>query len=352
MHYIGVDYHKKTSYVTVLNDAGERVKRANLANSKAALEAFLEGVERPAKAVVEACYNWTVMYDWLEEKVEEVQLAHPAKVKLIAEAKIKNDRISALTLAQLLRADLIPPAYVPGPVTRGQRRRLRQRMFLVGVGTMLKNRIHALLDRHPELTPPGEWSDLFGVAGRQWLAGVPKQLSGDEVEILRTDLALLGSLEEQLAQSEAWVIQQAQQDARARLLDSLPGFGPFLALLVALEIDEVRRFLRAEKLCAYAGLVPASYASGSHVYHGRITKCGNKWLRWACLEAVHPAVRKDAELRAMYERLKAAKGSNAAAVAVAKRLLTMAYHLLTEQREYAPAEQYRKGKAPAALSRP
>ena len=118
---------------------------------KEALAAFLDGAAQGASAVLEAGRNWPVMYHWLEELVEEVTLAHPAKVRVIAEAKVKADRIDSRMLAHLLRADLIPAAYVPGPVTREQGRRLRQRMFLVRLSTMVKNRLHTLIDRHPEL---------------------------------------------------------------------------------------------------------------------------------------------------------------------------------------------------------
>jgi transposase len=340
MHYVGVDYHKKSSYVTVVDERGKVVKKGQIANSKEALAALLEGTGPEASAVLEAGRNWPVMYDWLEELVEEVTLAHPAKVRVIAEAKVKTDRIDSRMLAQLLRADLIPTAYVPGRVTQEQRRKLRQRMFLVRLRTMLKNRIHILLDRHPELSATAQsFSDLFGKAGRAWLAQV--LVPGMDEELLREDLELLQFIEQRIKASDGWVAQLAETDARAKLLATLPGIGNFLSVLLAVEIDDVGRFCRAQKLCAYAGLVPSTYASGGYVHHGRITKQGNKWMRWACIEAVYPALRKDPALAVIYERLKAAKGANVAKVAVAKRLLTIAYRLLTEKRPYRPAEEAR-----------
>ncbi|HUT75666.1 MAG TPA: IS110 family transposase [Armatimonadota bacterium] len=352
MHYVGVDYHKKSSYVTVMDERGKVVKEGQIANTQEALAALLDGSAEGASAVLEAGRNWPVMYDWLEELVDEVTLAHPAKVRVIAEAKVKTDRIDSRMLAHLLRADLIPAAYVPGAVTREQRRRLRQRMFPVGLSTMVKNRIHTLIDRHPQLSPEaGSWSDLFGKAGRAWLQRL--ELPPSEAQILRTDLALLGALEQHIKQSNRWVSQLAKGDERAKLLVTLPGIGDFFAVLLAVEIDDVRRFLRAEKLCAYAGLVPSTYASGGYVYHGRITKQGNKWIRWACIEAVYPAIRQDPDLAALYGRLKATKGANVAKVAVAKRLLTIVYRLLTERRPYRPATDQpalRKRNSPAALT--
>jgi len=342
---------QRSSYVTVVDERGKVVKEGQIANTREALASLLGASAQGASAVLEAGRNWPVMYDWLEELVDEVTLAHPAKVRVIAEAKVKTDRIDSRMLAQLLRADLIPCAYVPGAVTREQRRKLRQRMFLVGVATMVKNRIHTLIDRHPELSrQAGSWSDLFGKAGRAWLAQV--ELPPSEEQILRTDVVLLGAVEEHIKQSNRWVLQLAKQDERAKLLATLPGIGDFFAVLLAVEIDNVRRFSRPEKLCAYAGLVPSTYASGGYVHHGRITKQGNKWIRWACIEAVYPAIREDPELAALYQRLKAAKGANVAKVAVAKRLLTIAYRVWSEGRSYRSANQQarlRRRSAPAAL---
>ena len=334
----------------MVDGQGRVVKEGQIANSREAVAAALKGIEGKTAAVLEAGRNWPVMYDWLEELVDQVTLAHPGKVRVIAEAKVKTDRIDSRMLAQLLRADLIPRAYVPGKVTQEQRRQLRQRMFLVRLRTMLKNRIHILLDRHPELSEQAQrFSDLFGKGGRQWLAQVA--VPGVDAQLLAEDLELLEIIEARIKASDGWVSQLSRRDGRAALLATLPGIGDFFALLLAVEIDDVERFSRAQKLCAYAGVVPSTYASGGYVRHGRITKQGNKWIRWACIEAVYPAIRKDPALAAMYERLKPAKGANVAKVAVAKRLLTIAYRLLTENRPYRPAAQrvgIRRRISPAA----
>jgi transposase len=354
MHYVGVDYHKRSSFVTIIDGQGRVVKQANLANTKEALAAFLDGRGEDTAAVLEAGRNWPVMYDWLEELVEEVTLAHPGKVRVIAEAKVKTDRIDSIKLAELLRAGLIPTAYVPGTATREQRRVLRQRMFFVRVSTMIKNRIHVLLDRHPELSSyASQWSDLFGRAGRQWLGEL--ELPGADGEILAGELQLLAAVEAQIKPTDRWVRRLARSDERAKLLVTIPGIGDFFAVLIALEIDDVGRFCRPAKLCAYVGLVPSTYASGTYVRHGRITKQGNKWLRWAFIEAVYPALRQDPALAALYERLKIVKGANVAKVAVAKRLLTIAYRVLSEDRPYRSAQEQAREKrrySPAALTGP
>ena len=123
-------------------------------------------------------------------------------------------------------------------------------------------------------------------------------------------------------------------------------------MLIRYEIDDIGRFATPSKLCSYAGLVPGTYSSGGRTFQGRITKQGNKWLRWAFVEAVPPALKHDADLFAYYQRLKMRKGNNAAKVATARRLLTVAYRILKQERLY----QRRKRTterccAPAALKK-
>ena len=151
-YYVGVDHHKRFSYLSVMDKNGVVVKEGKIVNTKEAVNNFLgKEYTEDTSAVLEAGRNWTVMYDWLEEELDEVKLAHPMKVKAIAEAKIKTDKIDAKTLAHLLRCDLVPEAYVPDKETRTIKNILRQRMFFVKLSTMVKNRIHIIIDRHPEV---------------------------------------------------------------------------------------------------------------------------------------------------------------------------------------------------------
>ena len=281
MHYIGVDYHKKYSYVVVKNREGKVEQRGTVNNTK---EEFRQALKpyQIGKAVLEATRNWGLIYDWLEEILGDVALAHPLKVRAIAEARIKTDKISADILCDLLRSNLLPAAYVPNKETRESKNTLRQRMFFVRVQTMVK--------------------------------------------------------------------ELAKGDKKVKLLRSIPGLGPFFSVLVAKEIDDISRFRDEKKLCTYAGLVPSTYASGGKVFHGRITKMGNKWLRWAFIEAVQPAVSCDADLFAYYQRLKMKKGANAAKVATARRLLTIVYRVLKQERLYERRNRRAiRSLAPAAL---
>ena len=181
MLYVGVDAHKSTSQFTITNEAGEVLRRKRVASTQEGFQSALAGLNAPLKSVLEASYSWGPMYDWLEEMSEEVLLAHPLKVRAIASARIKNDRIDSEVLTHLLRTNLIPTAHAPSREIRALRRILRQRMFLIQVRTMLRNRVRALLAQHSVKLPDDV--DLYTRSGRAWLEGV--QLPGSDAQLLR-----------------------------------------------------------------------------------------------------------------------------------------------------------------------
>jgi transposase len=333
MYSIGVDFHKAYSHITVLDAHGVTLKAGKVPNLAEAVRAFVAPYRDEGEAVVEATRNWTVIYDLLETELKAVHLAHPLKVRAIAEARVKTDRIDSKILAHLLRCDLLPTAYVRPREQRLSQQVLRHRMFLVRVRTMVKNRIHVLIDRQAEVRETArQFSDLFGTAGMAWLRSLA--LPPGQRQLLDSELALFDALRERVAESDAHVRRLAAGDPRVRWVRTIPGLGRFFAVLVVHEIGEIRRFATPEKLCGYAGLVPSVHASGGKVFHGRLTKQGNKWLRWALIEAVRPAVVSDPEIRAYYERLRHRKGPNPAKVATARRLLTIVHRVLSQERPY------------------
>jgi transposase len=338
MNYMGIDYHKNFSHVTVVDEGGQVIKRSRIFNDRDSLSSLFGELEGEVKVVMEAAWNTLVMYDLLEEFSDDIKLAHPTKVKAIASAKIKTDEIDSRVLADLLRANLIPEAHIPSVDVRVARRVLRQRMFFVRMQTMVKNRIHSLVDRHPDIARyPGMKSDIFGKSGKEWLREV--ELPVEERKLLDGELKLLDVLFDLIKKSDRWLGELAKDNEAVELLRTIPGIGLFFAVLLWSEIDGIERFSNPKKIAAYAGLVPSTYSSGGKTFHGRITKQGNKWLRWAMVEAALPATRNDFWLRSHYEHIKARKGSNTAKVAIARRLLTIVYRVLKEKRSYRSAKE-------------
>jgi transposase len=333
-YHIGVDYHKRYSHLVVKDERGVIMRSGRVGNSKEEVAAFLQPFEQePRRAVLEATRNWTVMYDWLEEVCDEVILANPLKVKAIAEAKIKTDKIDATILSDLLRVDLLPTAYVPRKEARALRLALRERMFFVRLRTMVKNRVYTVFDRYPEETQHLKLrTDLFGKEGRKQL--VELALSDIDRLLVDRECEFIDDINRHMAAAEKTIEQYSKDNADVKRLITIPGIGKFFARLMAAEIDDIARFRSPKKLAAYVGLIPSTYASGGKTWNGRMIKGGNKWLRWAFIEAVAPAVRSDAELKEEYERLMAKKNYNKVKVAIAQKLLTITYHVLKEKRNY------------------
>jgi len=332
-YHIGVDYHKAYSHIVVQDTGGKTLRSGRVRNDSLAVASFLSPYSGNAHAVMEATRNWTVMFDWLDEICDEVKLAHPLKVKAIAEAKIKTDKIDATVLAHLLRADLVPTAHASSQRAREVRLALRERMFFVRLRTMVKNRIVTAVDRYPEQRAAlKQYRDLFGAAGRKQLAAIEVSAI-DRIQIDR-GLASIDDIACRIKECEGTIKTLSKGNENVKRLQTLPGIGEFFARLIDAEIDDIARFRSASKLAAYAGLVPSTYSSGGRTFHGRIIKQGNKWLRWAFVEAVTPAVSCDPDLNAYYQRLKVTKGANRAKVAAARRLLTIAFVLLRDGRSY------------------
>ena len=348
-YHIGVDYHKSYSHLVVQDTTGRILRSGRVKNNRQSLGSFLERYRANSHAVVEATRNWMVIYDWLDDICDDVVLAHPLKVKAIADAKIKTDKIDATVLAHLLRADLVPEAWAPREKARELRVALRERMFYVRLRTMMKNRIVTVFDRYPEQTAQlQKMRDLFGKTGRQQLS----LIDVSEIDRLQIDrgLEFIDDVDNRIRQSEATIRVMTKTNGNVKLLKTIPGIGEFFARLIEAEIDDIARFRSAKKLAAYAGLVPSTYSSGGKTYHGKIIKQGNKWLRWAFVEAVAPAVATDPQLRAQYEHLKF-RGTNKARVAIARKLLTIAFQILRDQRAFERRGAHAEEGASSTISR-
>ncbi len=315
-----------------MDETGKIMRRQQIPSSSAGVHEALGDYKEPVKAVLEASYTWGPMYDWLAELADEVVLAHPARVRAIAAARIKTDKIDSQTLAHLLRADLIPAAYAPSKDVRAIKRVLRQRLFFVRLQTMVKNRIHALISQHVVERP--KVSDLYGKVGLGWLRQLPLPVL--DRRLLDEDLELLETLKKRVAATESLITDVVAGDEIVPWLTSLPGIGAFLAALIRYEVDTMDRFPTAKKFAGYTGLVPATYASAARVFHGPLTKQGNKWLRWAFIEAVTSAIRVSPGLRRHYEQIKTRRGAQDARVSTARKLAELTWTVWTERRRYEP----------------
>jgi transposase len=330
MVHIGVDQHKKYSEVAVLDQQGNLVARDCLEHlDKEAMQRYFCHWGGDASVVIEAGPSWYWLYDLVEQSVGSVKLANPAGVRMIADSKVKTDKIDARVLAQLDRLGFVPQAHVPPRAVRDARELHRFRIFLVRLATSLKNRVHAVLDKlgigHPA-------SDIFGKSGREFLGSL--KLRQPYQSELDSCLQLLDAFREQIKTAKRQIHQAISGDRRAELLMSIPGVGEIFAYLILYEVGEIERFASEKRFASYCALACSTHQSGSHIWHGRTGRRGNLNLKWAFTEAAHVAAKKDPALQAYYARQKRNKGSGKAAVAVARKLARATYYILKTGQPY------------------
>ena len=337
MYFIGVDHHKQSSTMTVLDDDGREVRTAKLLNVEADIAAFIrESAPDGFQAVLEAGRSSYVMLDFLRELGGEVRLANPYELKAIAHAQIKTDRRDSKLLARMLRTGMIPEIYQRELANREAQRVMRQRAFWTRLQVEVKNKVRVLLAQQREAVRLGVETlkeSLFGPKGLEYLGQV--ELRDKDRRLMQELVAALRELEAHKKKSDGMVEALYQELPAAQLIDTVPGFAKTLSVMVAVEIGDIRRFWRVEKLLSYAGVVPSTHGSGEKTYQGHL-KQGNIWLRWALIEAVHPATKSDPGLYIYYHRLASRKGANIAKAATARRLLTIIYRILIEERRYIP----------------
>ena len=322
MIHVGVDLHQRFCYMTALDSRGRQLNAQAVPNEAGALQAYFGQFRKPVRAAVEACSFWPAFRAAVGEQVE-VRLVHSLRVKAIAAAKLKNDRVDSATLAHLLRCDLLPQAWMADEETRGLRQQVRLRATLVRQRTRLKNQVHAILHQYGR---KHGFTDLFGRGGRAWLQQVA--LPSTAAKAVSTYVKLIDEFNLQIEEQDRAVQEFVRRDGRARWLMTIPGIGAYSAMLLLAEIGEIRRFANKRGLSNYAGLVPWVRESADKRRSGGITRVGSPWLRWIMVEAAQRAVRTSPVVAAYFQRLSRRKHRNVAMVAVARKLLVAVWALL------------------------
>jgi transposase len=321
--YVGIDVHRKRSQVAVVDQVGEVQVNRNVVNGVAPILKVIGELPIGTPVAFEAAFGWGWLVELLEDYGYDPHLVHPLRCKAIASARLKNDKVDAATLAQLLRADLLPEAWIAPPAVRALRALLRHRIALVRLRTELGNRIHAVLADHGLDRAGGFRSGV----GRAWLAEL--DLPPVSRTVIEDCLAVIDGLQPSIDRLDVEVAQRAKADPRVQVLTRLPGVGSFTALVILAEVGDITRFRDARKLASWAGLTPTVRGSDLVVRHGHISKQGSVWLRWILIEAAQTAKRSPA-FAPTYQAIARRRGKKIATTAVARKLLARAYHLLAD----------------------
>ena len=334
VRFIGLDVHKRVVQVCLLDAAGQPLGQQRFALSRPALLDFARTQLQPDdRLVLEATTNTWALVGLLRPFVAELAVSNPQQTRAIAQAKVKTDKVDAHVLAQLLRCDFLPRVWEPDAATQELRRLCSRRAGLVGQRTAVKNRLHAVLAMRL-LLPPVD--DLFSAKGRAWLQSC--ELDAEGRSLLDSDLRLLEALEAELATLDGLLVGKAYADDRVKLLLTLPGVDYTVAQTLLAALGEIGRFRSADQAASYLGLCPSTKQSAERCVHGPITKRGSGQARWLMVQAAQPLGKHPGPLGVFFRRLARKKTRNVAVVATARKLVVIAWHLLTRREPYRYAQ--------------
>ena len=336
IRFVGVDLHKQTITIAVVDAARKLLVRRRFSNLQTdAMVAFLKPF-MPFEIVVEA----TASYEWFVQLVEpyakRVVLAHPGKLRVIAESTRKSDNLDAKLLAEMLASGHIPEAYRPTPRQREYRLLVRHRQYIQRKITGAKNRLRRLLSNY-NLDRP----DLFTKVGQAALAEM--RLSASDRFCVDQMVAQWKWLKQQLRETDKQIREFAASGSLeewedGRLLKTVPGVGIITADVILAELAGWRRFSSLKQVSAYAGFVPGQRESAGKRKSLHIEKTGSPLLRWVVVQAAWQLVKRSPRWKAIYERLKGRIGGKKAVIAVSRRLLGVCFSVLKNQKDYCEKE--------------
>jgi transposase len=326
-HFVGIDLHKYVSQLAVLRES-RSPSQLRFANDRVTVERVLKKLPKGGNIALEAMGSWWWMVELAQKTGHEVFLSHPKQTKAIASARLKSDKVDALMLAKLLKADLLLTVWIPPENQRHVRELLTYRARLVRQRTAVINELRAVYAKR-NIDPQAKLQRVRpSVSGAEDLSGYGPRIVGE-------DLELLGFINRQIGGLDKELIKMALEDAHAKRLMTIPGVGALSAMAVSCWVGDIARFGNAKKLASYFGLAPRVRQSADTERHGHITKEGNRMVRWLVIQAalVHTRAGKGPSRR-HYLGVLRRRGKQIARVAVANKLLGAIFHMMKEQIDY------------------
>ena len=349
MQCIAFDSHKHFTWASVQNEAGDVLREQRIDHARGALRGFLEEFEQGSPVAVETIGNWYWITDEIEAAGMVPRLVNARKAKLMSGSINKTDKLDARGINRLQRSGTLPTVWIPPKPLRDARELPRTRMVLVRQRTQLKNRIHANLAKYGLST--AEVTDLFGVRGRRILAQCLEQLPPQTRYATQSLLEELDQLHARIEDLEGRMAKLFGETKELELIQTLPGVGFILGVVILTEVGDVSRFPSASHLASYAGMTPRVHASGGHVRYGRTRADVNHYLKWAYAEGanvgmMHRRRHPQRHVSRLYERVKRQRGHPKAIGAVGRHLAEATYWMLKNQEPYRdPATDRAQGES-------
>ena len=330
MKFVALDAHKRYSFQSVADAEGRVLAERRITHRPGAIRESLAGLEPGTPVAVETIGNWYWIVDEIEEAGMTPKLVNAGLAKRRMGLGNKSDRLDARGLNTLQRNKTLPEVWIPSRELRDLRELTRTRMWFVHCRTGLKNRVHADLAKYCLRM---EASDIFAPGARDELIALFEGLPPQTRFAAGEQLDWIDHLGEEAAYFEQKIGEVFEGSAEVDIIDTLPGVGPLLAVVIWLELGDVNRFPSAAKLTGYSGTVPRLYQSGNRLRHGHTCRNVNHYLKWAYVEAASTVSRNrrhwpERHVVRLYERLRKRRGHGRAVVAVARHLGEATWHML------------------------
>lgn len=330
-YYCGIDLHARTMYVCILDQTGQIVMERNMPSAPEPFLTFIAPYREDLIVGVECIFTWYWLADLCARERIGFILGHALYMKAIHGGKAKNDRIDAHKIAVLMRGGMFPEAYVYPAAMRATRDLMRRRNHLM--------RKRAELLAHIQNTNSQYNLPEFGkrVSKKHERAGIAQQFPDPEVQkAIELDCALIDYYDELLPKLERHIQACAKDhDPKAlSLLQTIPGIGMILALIILYEIHDIARFPRVQDFMSYCRLVKCSRESAGKLYGHSGSKIGNAHLKWAFSEAACTFLRGNHDAQKLHQRLVKKHGKGKALSIIAAKLGRAVYFMLTRERVF------------------
>jgi transposase len=338
MRYCGIDLGGVSSYVYITDSRGRKLKCEPVPTTKDGFKRSLgPSLREGLKIAIEAGNQTAWVYEYLKELGAEVVVVNPQRVKLIAESRKKTDKVDAKILCELLRLDGLPqPVHMPGESARALRGLLVARQQLIAARTKLCNVVRGMLRQEGTRLKSRALATRIG-----WQRVMAQGFQHDHVmQITATYFDTFKALCSSIKEIDSQLHVQAKTHPGARRLQQMPKVGPIASLTFVAAVDDIQRFPSSRKLIGYTGLAPKVRQSSERTEYGEITREGRKELRAVWVQIAHLVARdrkRDTQpLRSWFNCLVKRRGKKTALIALARKLLTIAYHLLKYEQDYDP----------------
>jgi len=330
--YVGIDLHSNNSYFAVMSETGERLFHKRYSNKKTDIMKALDQVNKFGeikRLAVESTYNWYWLIDFLHELGYQVDLTNPAAVHQYNGLKITDDKSDAYFLAELLRLNILPKCWICPKEDRPLRDLLRTRMHFVQNRTSLKNSLTSLLAR--QTGQQLSYSKLIALGRDE----VNKLVGHEDITYRISQLcSQIYTLDRSIKDIEKRAFEQKKLSPEFQNLNTVPGIGKILALVIMVETGDINRFKKSGKYTSYCRCVGTDRKSNGKSKGSNNKKNGNKYLSWAYAEAAINCKRLNQSANKYWQKKAARAPRILAYKSLAAKLTKACYYIIRDQREF------------------